>query len=96
MLPNAPAKKEAGVPAALAAIRSEDPTVTDFEREFPSQITKTWIKGSSMELASCATVPRRFNRLRVLRMSLTSNEPENGTASLSHDHLLSRGLKGTG
>ena len=31
-----PPKKEADVAAALAAIRSEYPTVTDFEREFPS------------------------------------------------------------
>lgn len=31
-----PPKKEADVAAALAAIRSEFPTVTDFEREFPS------------------------------------------------------------
>jgi type III restriction enzyme len=32
----APPKKDADVGAALAAIRSEFPTVTDFEREFPS------------------------------------------------------------
>jgi len=32
----APPKKDADVAAALAAIRSEYPTVTDFEREFPS------------------------------------------------------------
>jgi len=31
-----PPKKESDVAAALAAIRSEFPTVTDFEREFPS------------------------------------------------------------
>ena len=31
-----PSKKEADIAAALAAIRSEFPTVTDFEREFPS------------------------------------------------------------
>jgi hypothetical protein len=31
-----PPKKEADVAGALAAIRSEYPTVTDFEREFPS------------------------------------------------------------
>jgi type III restriction enzyme len=31
-----PAKKDTDVAAALAAIRSEFPTVTDFEREFPS------------------------------------------------------------
>ncbi|MGH7784824.1 MAG: DEAD/DEAH box helicase family protein, partial [Candidatus Binatia bacterium] len=31
-----PPKKEADVASALAAIRSEFPTVTDFEREFPS------------------------------------------------------------
>ena len=32
----APPRKTTGVEAALAAIRSEFPTVTDFEREFPS------------------------------------------------------------
>src|SRR3989454_4676240 len=32
----APPKKDADVQAALAAIRSEFPSVTDFEREFPS------------------------------------------------------------
>src|ERR1035438_7837099 len=32
----APPKKDAAVEAALAAIRSEYPTVTDFERDFPS------------------------------------------------------------
>jgi type III restriction enzyme len=32
----APPKKESDVAAALATIRSEFPTVTDFEREFPS------------------------------------------------------------
>jgi type III restriction enzyme len=31
-----PPKKEADVAASLTAIRSEFPTVTDFERDFPS------------------------------------------------------------
>jgi len=48
-----PPRKEADVAAALSAIRSEFPTVTDFEREFPSLcfalatgVGKTWLMGA--------------------------------------------------
>ena len=65
-----PPKKEAGVPAALAAIRSEYPTVTDFEREFPSlcfalatSVGKTRLMGAFISYLRGIKGTGYFNRL---------------------------------
>ncbi len=71
----APPKKEADVAAALEAIRSEFPSVTDFEREFPSLcfalatgVGKTRLMGAFISYLHLA---HGFNNFFVLAPNLT-------------------------
>lgn len=70
-----PPKKGADVATALTAIKSEFPTVTDFEREFPSLcfalatgVGKTRLMGAFISYLHAA---HRINRFFVLAPNLT-------------------------
>src|SRR5207302_2316527 len=70
-----PPKKESDVAAALAAIRSEFPSVTDFEREFPSVcfalatgVGKTRLMGAFISYLHLA---HGYNNFFVLAPNLT-------------------------
>ena len=71
----APPAKDADIQAALDAIRSEFPSVTDFEREFPSLcfalatgVGKTRLMGAFISYLHLA---QRFNNFFVLAPNLT-------------------------